>query len=216
MEAFEKAVAHCRARKGPALVHGHVIRPYSHSHSDDDKLYRPESERQADALRDPIHNFQMCLLREGILDAEGIERLEKKVDDEVHHAAERALRRAGAVDRRAGDFAAPVLGGFRSDATPSSRPQPEATAGAKTMADLINPCLHDEMRAGRADRRLRRGRGGLHARGVSGAEEGQGQGRSLQADRGPAVRVRFGRACATRRWRRRPLWGARSGWACAG
>ncbi|HVU00082.1 MAG TPA: thiamine pyrophosphate-dependent dehydrogenase E1 component subunit alpha, partial [Acidobacteriaceae bacterium] len=54
MKAFNTAVAHCRARKGPALVHGHVIRPYAHSHSDDARLYRPESERDTEALRDPI------------------------------------------------------------------------------------------------------------------------------------------------------------------
>src|SRR5580700_9154539 len=92
MKAFETAVAHCRARKGPALVHGHVTRPYAHSLSDDAKLYRPESERQAEALRDPIHNFQMLLLREGILDAAAIERLEKQVDEEVRVAAEHALQ----------------------------------------------------------------------------------------------------------------------------
>src|SRR6185312_12045493 len=75
LRAFEEAAAHCRAGKGPALVHGHVIRPYSHSLSDDDKLYRPEAERHADALRDPLSKTQMLLLREGILDAEGINRL---------------------------------------------------------------------------------------------------------------------------------------------
>ena len=44
-----RAVAYCRAGKGPAFVHAHVIRPYSHSLSDDERLYRPESERQSDA-----------------------------------------------------------------------------------------------------------------------------------------------------------------------
>src|SRR5579875_1645134 len=71
---FEEAVAHCRAGKGPAFVHGHVIRPYSHSLSDDDRLYRPERERQADASRDPLPKLQMRLLREGILDSEAINR----------------------------------------------------------------------------------------------------------------------------------------------
>ncbi len=68
-KAMTEAVAYCRARQGPALVHGHVIRPYSHSLSDDERLYRSRAELEADALRDPISRMQMWLLREGILDA---------------------------------------------------------------------------------------------------------------------------------------------------
>ncbi len=71
-KAMVEAVAYCRAGQGPALVHGHVVRPYSHSLSDDERLYRSAEELEADALRDPISRMQMWLLREGILDAEGI------------------------------------------------------------------------------------------------------------------------------------------------
>src|SRR5580693_8658779 len=53
-KAFEEAVAYCRAGNGPAFVHGHVIRPYSHSLSDDERSYRPKSELEADSLRDPL------------------------------------------------------------------------------------------------------------------------------------------------------------------
>src|SRR5436305_323719 len=81
--AMAKAVEHCRSGKGPAFVHGHVIRPYSHSLSDDEKLYRPDSERQKDAQRDPITRMQMFLIREGILDEKAINALEKSVDDEI-------------------------------------------------------------------------------------------------------------------------------------
>ncbi|HEX4005149.1 MAG TPA: dehydrogenase E1 component subunit alpha/beta [Acidobacteriaceae bacterium] len=147
--AFESAVAHCRARKGPALVHGHVTRPYAHSLSDDAKLYRPESERQAEALRDPIQNFQMFLLREGILDAEAIERIEKQVDEEVRAAAEHALR----APLPSTEPAAILRHQYSEDLDPTraalaTEPAPAATGkGAdRTMADLINLCLHDEMR----------------------------------------------------------------------
>src|SRR4051794_6631573 len=89
-----KAVEHCRSGKGPAFVHGHVIRPYSHSLSDDEKLYRPDSERQKDAQRDPMTRMQMFLIREGILDEKQINALEKSVDDEIQQATDKALAAA--------------------------------------------------------------------------------------------------------------------------
>src|SRR5437868_245352 len=92
--AMTKAVEHCRSGKGPAFVHGHVIRPYSHSLSDDEKLYRPDSERQKDAQRDPITRMQMFLIREGILDEDGINKLEKQVEEEIQEATDRALAAA--------------------------------------------------------------------------------------------------------------------------
>ena len=69
---MQEAVAYCRTGHGPAFVHGHVTRPYSHSLSDDERLYRSEVERQADAMRDPLPKLQMRLLREGMLDEAGI------------------------------------------------------------------------------------------------------------------------------------------------
>ena len=145
LRVFEAAVAHCRARRGPALVHGHVIRPYAHSLSDDVRLYRPETERQAEALRDPIHNFQMYLLREGILDAEALESLEKEVDEEVRQAAERAL----SAPLPSTETAAILRHQYSEDYDPT-RPDlqttPASEGPARTMADLINACLHDEMR----------------------------------------------------------------------
>ena len=90
--AFVRSVRHCRAGNGPAFVHAHVIRPYSHSLSDDERLYRPDAERQRDAQRDPITRMQMFLIREGILDEKGINQLEKKVDDDLQAATDRALQ----------------------------------------------------------------------------------------------------------------------------
>ncbi len=142
--AFAAATAHCRAGKGPALVHGHVIRPYSHSLSDDERLYRPESERNADALRDPIHKLQMRLLREGILDAEGINRLERQVDEEVRVAADHALR---APFPELASIPRHVYSEDFDPASPALVTTPERTDNTeRTMADLINACLRDEMR----------------------------------------------------------------------
>ena len=70
-------------------MHGKVIRPYSHSLSDDEKLYRPDAERQKDAQRDPITRMQMFLIRENILDENGINKLEKQVGEEIQEATDR-------------------------------------------------------------------------------------------------------------------------------
>jgi 2-oxoisovalerate dehydrogenase E1 component len=143
--AFKEAVAHCRSGKGPALVHGHVVRPYSHSLSDDERLYRPEAEREADAHRDPISQFQMLLVREGILDEASVTRLEKQVDDEIQAATDRVLHAAppevSSIKRHifseTWDVSSPAL---------AVAPAASADTTERTMADLINSCIRDEMR----------------------------------------------------------------------
>src|SRR6476646_2266904 len=64
--ALQRAVDYARQRKGPALIHAHVIRPYSHSLSDDEVMYRPPAEREAEAARDPLTRFPAYLLEQGI------------------------------------------------------------------------------------------------------------------------------------------------------
>ncbi|HEX4650171.1 MAG TPA: dehydrogenase E1 component subunit alpha/beta [Granulicella sp.] len=144
--AMVEAVAYCRSGKGPALVHGHVIRPYSHSLSDDERLYRSAAELEADAKRDPISRMQMWLLREGILDEAGINRLEQQVDDEVQRAADRAVSAAlptiESITRHVYSEDLSV-----SDARFATEPQTTVShEDDRTMADLINHCLKDEMR----------------------------------------------------------------------
>src|SRR5258708_9768451 len=89
--ALARAVAHCRAGIGPSFIHAHVIRPYSHSLSDDEKVYRPDIERQRDAARDPISRMQMFLILEAILAEKRINRLEKEVDDGLQAAVDQVL-----------------------------------------------------------------------------------------------------------------------------
>src|SRR4051812_4602306 len=147
--AIKRAVDHIRAGKGPAFVHGHVIRPYSHSLSDDEKLYRPESERQKDAQRDPVSKFQMFLVREGILDEAGVEALEKSVEEEIAEAADRALEAAPpSTDSYANFVYSPDLDVESSvfSTEPQFGPVAEGKNPDKTMADLINATLRDEMK----------------------------------------------------------------------
>ena len=137
----KRAVEYCRSGKGPVLVHGHVIRPYSHSLSDDERLYRPESERQKDAQRDPITRMQMFLIRENILNEEEINKLEKTVDDEVMAASERAEKAVPPATDTIYDHV------YSADLDPRQMSsEPQFQGGDKTMADLINACLADEMR----------------------------------------------------------------------
>jgi len=158
--AFTRAVAHCRAGVGPAFVHAHVIRPYSHSLSDDEKLYRPDIERQGDAARDPISRTQMFLIREGILDEKSINKLEKEVDLELQEAADRALTAAlpqpesvkqylysPDLDPTSAVFDTQVAVSTGEGArAPTEQGNQEKKSAAKTMADLINLTLHDEMK----------------------------------------------------------------------
>ena len=147
--AMVEAVAYCRAGNGPALVHGHVVRPYSHSLSDDERQYRSKEEVDADSLRDPLARMQMYLLREGILDEAGIDRLERAVDDEVQRAADRAIRAAlPAIDSIQKHVYSENLS--VEDARFSTQAVLTADSVERTMADLINCCLKDEM--GRDDR----------------------------------------------------------------
>ncbi len=139
--ACKRAVDYCRSGQGPALVHGHVIRPYSHSLSDDERLYRPEAEREKDAKRDPLTRMQLFLVRENILDEAAINKLEKSVEEEIAEATARAEVAAfPATD----SIYKHVYSEDLDPRTLSSDPKFEGAD--KTMADLINACLKDEMR----------------------------------------------------------------------
>ncbi len=149
--AFQRAVKYCRQGHGPAFVHAHVIRPYSHSLSDDERLYRPDAERERDAARDPVSRTQMFLLREGILDEKGINELEKKVEEELQVAVDLALAALPPAPESVLQYV------YSPDLDPASaafdtQPAigPDSADGkkpvAKTMADLITGTLRDEMK----------------------------------------------------------------------
>jgi len=147
--AFVGAVEHCRAGRGPAFVHGHCVRIYSHSLSDDDRNYRLREEREADAMRDPLHKLQMRLLREGILSTSELNALEQQIDEHIAAAAERAvnapLPSIASIPRHVySEDYDPTREELASD--PQWMDEGTAPEQERTMADLINLCLHDEMR----------------------------------------------------------------------
>ena len=143
LRAMRDATAYVRARKGPALVHARVIRPYSHSLSDDEKLYKTPAEREAEARRDPIGRFSEFLRTErsgdrcGLVGDRGRDR--PRARTRPPHAALEAPKpskdTAGLwvyspdVD--------PTSAAFDTPARPEGKPD--------TMVGAINRTLKDEM-----------------------------------------------------------------------
>ena len=144
LAALERAVAYARARKGPALVHAKVIRPYSHSLSDDEVFYRPAAEREADAARDPLVTFPQWLVAHGVATPEALEALRAEVDAEILAATDAALAepQPAAADVLYGVYS-PTVDPTAAAFDTEDHPQPEGQP--TTMVDLLNACLRDEM-----------------------------------------------------------------------
>src|SRR5215470_4396004 len=94
LAVMRRAVENCRRNRGPSFVHARVIRPYSHSLSDDEKLYRADEERVADAERDPVKRFGALLIDEGVLDQNELQQIKNEIDATVNEAADVALSAA--------------------------------------------------------------------------------------------------------------------------
>ncbi|HXT69763.1 MAG TPA: dehydrogenase E1 component subunit alpha/beta [Vicinamibacterales bacterium] len=138
------AVAYCRARKGPALVHAKVTRPYSHSLSDDEKLYKTPAERAEEATRDPITKFAAVLKERGFATDQDLGAILKDVDREITEAAETAVKAEKPARKTAG------LWVYSPDVDPSSKAfesQPAPEGKPDTMVAAINRTMKDEMAA---------------------------------------------------------------------
>jgi 2-oxoisovalerate dehydrogenase E1 component len=162
-DTMKRAVDYCRERRGPALVHAHVTRPYSHSLSDDEKQYRCAAELEEEVKLDPIRTFGEYLLREGLATGADLKRLLEEVEEEVNHAADEAVAAPKPAKESARLYVYspdvdPTSEAFdsRSAAVPAAGIRPSSEAGErdarapgqdapKTMLDLINACLQDEM-----------------------------------------------------------------------
>lgn len=142
-QACREAFEYCRARRGPALVHAHCIRPYSHSLSDDERLYKTEAERAREAERDPLVRFPKWLLEQGLIDEAGLERMLEEIDREVQEAADEALRAP------LPDPATVLQYLYSPDIDPTSsafETEPQFSGEPRTMVDEINLTLAEEMR----------------------------------------------------------------------
>jgi 2-oxoisovalerate dehydrogenase E1 component len=141
-EAAGRAVSYVREQRKPALIHAHVVRPYSHSMSDDEKTYKPEEIRHKEAKRDPVLKLARHLVEQDIATEAELKALEAEVDHEIREAADKALAAAPPDPETLMDFlysptVDPTSERFDHPAKPHGEP--------KTMVDLLNACLRDEM-----------------------------------------------------------------------
>jgi 2-oxoisovalerate dehydrogenase E1 component len=137
-----RAAEYCRTRKGPALVHAFVTRPYSHSLSDDEKLYKTDALREEEAHRDPIPKFGLFLVREGIVDEKELEAIEAEVDREIRESSDKAL----AAELPAKESI--LVNQYSPNVDPTSsrfESVPEFSGEPRTMVEMISATLADEM-----------------------------------------------------------------------
>ncbi|HEY2374639.1 MAG TPA: dehydrogenase E1 component subunit alpha/beta [Gemmatimonadaceae bacterium] len=144
-EVMRKAVEYARKRKGVALVHAKVIRPYSHSLSDDEKLYRTPEERQADAAIDPVAAFPRWLIADGHASESDLRRIREEADAEVQAATDAALEAPQPGPETV------YVNVYSPDVDPTSErfdteDDPQFSGNETTMVDLLNACMKDEMR----------------------------------------------------------------------
>jgi len=143
--ALQRAVDYARQRKGPALIHAHVIRPYSHSQSDDEVMYRPPEERDADAARDPVTTFPAWLVKQGHATEGELDTIRDEVDAAVLAATDAALAAEQPGPETVERFV------YSPDVDPTSEQfdtedDPQFSGNETTMVDLLNACMRDEMR----------------------------------------------------------------------
>jgi 2-oxoisovalerate dehydrogenase E1 component len=141
-KAMRAAIDYARGRRGPAFVHAKVIRPYSHSLSDDEKLYKTPAERGDEAKRDPITKLAALLVAEEIATEAELKEIVREAEQDVAAAADKALKAPKPTRDTAELFV------YSPDVDPTSPafdtdPAPEGKTD--TMVAAINRTLKDEM-----------------------------------------------------------------------
>ncbi len=139
-----EAVAWVRRERKPAFVHAKVTRPYSHSLSDDERLYKTPQEREAEAARDPLVKMRAFLLAEGLVTEVELAGIAASVEQEIARATDDAIASPRPTPDSAGDWVFspdvdPTAAAFDTPAEPEGRPD--------TMVAAINRTMKDEMAA---------------------------------------------------------------------
>ncbi|MFN8177134.1 MAG: dehydrogenase E1 component subunit alpha/beta [bacterium] len=144
LAAARECLAWSRSRRGPALLHSHVTRPYSHSLSDDHRAYRTKEELEAEAARDCVKAFARALLESDAATEEELAHIRERAQAEVREASEAAQIEAKPLGTR--EEAERFLYSPEVDPTGPAFDRPPAGGGAPdSIVGLINACLVDEM-----------------------------------------------------------------------
>ena len=145
--AMREAARYCRQGLGPALVHARCIRPYSHSLSDDERLYRTPAEREGESARDPVLLFPKLLIDEGVMDRRMLQNITFEIDEEIEQATQLALHdeppaATSALTHLYSETVDPTCEAFSVE----PHAEPHFGGAPMTMVDLINATLREEMR----------------------------------------------------------------------
>ncbi|MCH8486078.1 MAG: dehydrogenase E1 component subunit alpha/beta [Candidatus Cyclonatronum sp.] len=137
--AMEKAVAHARSGKGPALVHAHVVRLLPHSSSDDHRKYRSAEDLEADKAHDPITKLSRQMMKAKIITQDEIDALFAEVKQQVDEDTKWCMAQE---DPKPEDAVTHVLYEGESDLAYETE---EPSGEPIVMVDAINHALYEEM-----------------------------------------------------------------------
>ncbi|MDA8792829.1 dehydrogenase E1 component subunit alpha/beta [Bacteriovoracaceae bacterium] len=147
LECFEivkNAENYLRDGNGPVLIHASVTRPYSHSLSDDQKMYRTNAELDAEKETDVIKSFPKTLIEKKLMSENEIEAIRKEAHEEVAVALKKALETDWPEKETYADFM------YSTEIDPTSEnydtiAKPEGKADIP-IAGAINTVLKEEVK----------------------------------------------------------------------
>lgn len=155
--ATEAAVASCRTRRRPTLLHLRCTRLLGHSGADPDTVYRDRGELSRSAARDPVLATARLALAVGALDGPGLRALDERMRARADRAGAAAHARPKLQTRAAVMAALPparpdevAAEARRADFEPARAPAygdaglPEVR-GPQPMGRLLNWALHEMM-----------------------------------------------------------------------
>ena len=143
MQQQEKQKLTSDQKKQPVLLHAHVTRPYSHSMSDDQTMYRTKEELEIEKEKDVVNSYPKTLTNLGLLsDAEV-----QKIKDSIKASVKDAIAKAIATPWPTKDTSTKHLFSEDVDISSDQFDNPSEITGKEDvpMAQAINKVLRSEV-----------------------------------------------------------------------